>query len=84
MDKYGRWKSAVEGKGLRVNVNKTKGIQFFLFYFMFFYFIFLIEIHFMQGQTATPRHGVTGKRSTKRLNHMGTLFGKNLQLIGVS
>ena len=27
MDKYGRWKNAVEGKGLRVNVDKTKGIQ---------------------------------------------------------
>ena len=27
MDKYKRWKNAVEGKGLRVNVDKTKGIQ---------------------------------------------------------
>ena len=27
MYKYGRWKNAVEGKGVRVNVNKTKGIQ---------------------------------------------------------
>ena len=27
MDKYGRWKNALEGKGLRVNVDKTKGIQ---------------------------------------------------------
>ena len=27
MDKYGRWKNAVEGKGLRVNVDKTKGMQ---------------------------------------------------------
>ena len=27
MHKYGRWKNAVEGKGLRVNVDKTKGIQ---------------------------------------------------------
>ena len=26
MDKYGRWKNAVKGKGLRVNVNKTKGM----------------------------------------------------------
>ena len=24
MDKYGRWKNAVERKGLRVNVGKTK------------------------------------------------------------
>ena len=27
MDKYGRWKNSVEGKGLRVNVDKTKGMQ---------------------------------------------------------
>ena len=27
MDKYGRWKNAVERKGLRVNLDKTKGIQ---------------------------------------------------------
>ena len=27
MGKYKRWKSAVEGKGLRVNVDKTKGMQ---------------------------------------------------------
>ena len=27
MDKYGRWKNAVEGKGLRVNVGKTKAMQ---------------------------------------------------------
>ena len=26
-DKYGRWKNTVEGKGLRANVNKMKGIQ---------------------------------------------------------
>ena len=29
MGKYGRWKNAVEGKDLRVNVNKTKGMQLF-------------------------------------------------------
>ena len=27
MDKYGRWKNAVGGKGLRVNVYKAKGMQ---------------------------------------------------------
>ena len=27
MDKHGRWKNAVKEKGLRVNVNKTKGMQ---------------------------------------------------------
>ena len=26
IDKYGRWKNAVEGKGVRVNVDKTKDI----------------------------------------------------------
>ena len=34
----------------------------------------------MQGLTATMRHGVTKKRSTKRLKHTGNLFRKNLQL----
>ena len=27
MEKYGRWKNAVEGKGVSVNVDKTKGMQ---------------------------------------------------------
>ena len=27
MNKYGRWKNAVGGKGLRVNVDKTKALQ---------------------------------------------------------
>ena len=26
MGRYGRWKNAVEGKGLKVNVDKTKGM----------------------------------------------------------
>ena len=30
MDKYGRWKNAVEGKGLRLNVDKTKCMQLLL------------------------------------------------------
>ena len=34
----------------------------------------------MQDYTATTRHGVTRKRSTKRLQHTGKLFRKNLQL----
>ena len=42
---------------------------------------FLIGIHAMQGWTATTRHGVTRKRSTKRLKHTGNLSRKNLQLI---
>ena len=41
---------------------------------------FLIGIHSMQGYTATTRHGVTRKGSTKRLKHTGNLFRKNLQL----
>ena len=34
----------------------------------------------MQGLTATTRHRVTRKRSTKRLKHAGNLFSKNLHL----
>ena len=37
----------------------------------------------MQGLTATTRHGVARKRSTKRLKDTGNLFRKNLQLIDV-
>ena len=36
----------------------------------------------MQG-TATKKHGVTRKSTTKRLKHTGNLFTKNLQLIGL-
>ena len=39
---------------------------------------FIISIHSMQGWTATTRHGVTRKRSTKGLKHTGNLFRKNL------
>ena len=48
--------------------------------FFCFLFFYLIEIHSMQGWTAATRHGVTRKRSTKRLNQTGNLFRKNLQL----
>ena len=41
-------------------------------------FFFLIGIHSMQDWTATAKHGVTTKRSTKRLKHTGNLFRKNL------
>ena len=37
----------------------------------------------MEGWTATTRHGVIRKRSTKRLKNIENLFRKNLQLIGV-
>ena len=30
MGKYGEWKNVVEGKGLRMNVDKTKGMQLLL------------------------------------------------------
>ena len=42
-----------------------------------------IGIHSMQGSTATKRHGITRKRSTKRLQHTENLFRKNLQIKGV-
>ena len=44
------------------------------------FIIFLIGIQSMQGWTVTTRHGVTRKRSTKRLEHTGNLFRRNLQL----
>ena len=45
---------------------------------------FLNGIHSMQGWTATTRHEVTRKRSTKIIKHPGNLFRMNLQLKGVS
>ena len=45
--------------------------------------LFVIGIRSMQGWTATKKHGVTTKRSTKRLKHTENLFRKNLQLTGV-
>ena len=45
---------------------------------------FSIVIHSVKSWTVTTRHGVTRKKSTKRLNHTGNLFRKNLQLKGVS
>ena len=44
---------------------------------------FSIGIRSMQGSTVTTRHGVTRKRSTKRLKHTGNMFKKNLLLEGV-
>ena len=41
---------------------------------------FFIGIYSMQGWTATTRHEVTRKRSSKRLKYTGNLFRKNLQL----
>ena len=40
--------------------------------------LLLIGIHFIQGFTVTMRHGITKKRSTKRLKHAGNLFRRNL------
>ena len=45
---------------------------------------FLIGTHPMQGSTVTTRHGVTRKKSTKRLKHTGNWFEKNLQFKGAS
>ena len=42
--------------------------------------LFLIEIHSMQGWTATMRHGVTRKEPQKRLQDTENLFRKNLLL----
>ena len=41
---------------------------------------FVIGIQSMQDWTTTMRHGVTRKRSIKRLKHTENLFRKNLQL----
>ena len=38
----------------------------------------------MQGSTATTKHEVARKRSTKRLKYTGNLFRKNLQLTDIS
>ena len=40
----------------------------------FFFFFFLIGICSMQGCTATTRHGVTRKGSTKRLKHINLIL----------
>ena len=45
-----------------------------------FFNVFLTGIHSMQGRTATTRHGVTRKRSTKILRYAKNLFRKNLHL----
>ena len=46
-------------------------------------FLKKIGIHSMQGRTATTRHGITRKRSKKRLKHTGNISRKNLQVIDV-
>ena len=43
-------------------------------------YFFKIGIHSMKGWIATMRHGFTRQKSTKRLQHTGNLFRKNLQL----
>ena len=44
----------------------------------FFLFFFLIGIHSMQVWTATIRHGVTRKRTTKGLKHPEISLGRTL------
>ena len=48
--------------------------------FLLHLIFFLIEILSMESWWATARHGVTRKRSTKRLKHTGNLFRKNPHL----
>ena len=43
-----------------------------------FFPFFKIGIHYMQGWTATARHGVTKKRRTKRLKYAGSLFTESI------
>ena len=61
-------------KAISDSLSKVLGIP------LCFLFLFLIGIHTMQGWIASMRHGVKRKRSTKRLEHTGYLFRKNLQL----
>ena len=53
--------------------------QVLLGFQMIEYWHFLIGIYYMQGWTATTKHGVTRKRNAKRLKHTGNLSRKNLQ-----
>ena len=53
--------------------------QMFHCFFFFFLSFFLIVIH-SKGWTATMRHRVPRKRSTKRLKHAESLFRQNLQM----
>ena len=66
-------------KKKQVHVFKKVDDCFFLKY-SFGELFFLIGLDSMQGWTATTRHGVTRKGSTKRLKDTGNLFRKNLQL----
>ena len=50
------------------------------FRYVFHFNIFLIAAKSMQGSTATTRHGVTKKRSSRRLKHTGNMLRKDLQL----
>ena len=59
-----------EGKGRNKKLTKFTAIDF----------VFLIGIHSRKSWTATTRHGVTKKRSTKRLQQKENLFRKNLLL----
>ena len=47
-------------------------------------YISLNGIHSMQDWTATMRHGVTGKRNTRRLKDTGKLLRKQLHIQKVS
>ena len=52
----------------------------FYWILVYIFVFFLIGIHSMQDWTATTRHGVTRKRTTKRLKDTWNQITKNLQL----
>ena len=59
----------------------------FVCFILFFVLFFLIGIYSMQGSTATRRHEVTRKRSTKRsgleLSHRETRIAIHFQRLAV-
>ena len=77
----GRFDAMFIGIPETVLVTSISGVKCFHLckYDLTLYLFFLIGIHSMQGWTATTRHGVTEKKSRKRLEHTGNLFKNNLQ-----
>ena len=76
----------LEDKTLYQNYHSFKMSDFVCF-ILFFVLFFLIGIHSMQGSTATRRHEVTRKRSTKRsgleLSHRETRIAIHFQRLAV-
>ena len=63
-----------------LKLHKVTGKTFLFEFKLKFHFFFLTGIHSIESWTAITRHGVTVKRSAKRLKHAWNLFTKNLQL----